>query len=263
MGRVVIRNVNESPTAIPPTSAGISVVGDVETKGVITEVSRPIMLWQHTMAPHGEIHWRQPPMGHVAYVWDGVADVNGTPVCRDGVVIIEHGAEAVLRTTTSSATVLHFHRPANLSAETSRAGGHVHVVNGNNAPQYRSSASTGYLFATSSCPTCELWFHKNVFPSGSPGAGLHSHSEDEIIFVLDGTMTLGRRKLSRGTALAIDATTVYRFGVGDDGLTFINFRPTHSYLSKVTPEGVASPISEQQLMTDAVVRTATEGIARH
>jgi hypothetical protein len=55
-------------------------------------------------------------------------------------------------------------------------------------------------------------------------AGIHSHTEDEIIFVTDGGIRLGSKLCGSGTALAIAANTLYGFTAGPDGLKFVNFR---------------------------------------
>jgi hypothetical protein len=86
------------------------------------------------------------------------------------------------------------------------------------------------MHADSGCPTCEVWLHENHFPGGrSPlpeeeKRGIHSHSEDEIIFVIDGAIRLGNKLYGPGTAVAIAADTLYSFTTGPEGLSFINFR---------------------------------------
>jgi hypothetical protein len=59
---------------------------------------------------------------------------------------------------------------------------------------------------------------------GASEKGVHSHSEDEIIFVTKGAMRLGTRLYGPGSAIAIPAETFYSFGVGPEGLSFVNFR---------------------------------------
>jgi hypothetical protein len=89
----------------------------------------------------------------------------------------------------------------------------------------------GGIHADSGCKTCEVWLHENHFPGDRPQLtpeeekrGVHSHSEDEIIFVTDGQIRLGTRLYGPGTAVAIAADTLYSFAVGPEGLSFINFR---------------------------------------
>jgi hypothetical protein len=87
------------------------------------------------------------------------------------------------------------------------------------------------MHADSGCPTCEVWLHENHFPGRTTPMtpeeekrGVHSHSEDEIIFVVDGEIKLGNRLYGPGTAVAIAADTLYSFTTGPEGLSFINFR---------------------------------------
>jgi hypothetical protein len=54
--------------------------------------------------------------------------------------------------------------------------------------------------------------------------GIHSHSEDEVIFITGGEMRFGTQALGPGAALAISAQAFYGFGVGPAGLRFVNFR---------------------------------------
>src|SRR6202011_3971793 len=80
----------------------------------------------------------------------------------------------------------------------------------------------------------------------------HLHTEDEIIVIHKGAMAIGRRSLGPGTALAIDANTVYSFGVPQEGLEFLNFRTSEPFYVKVGPknEPLHAPIPELALARD-------------
>ena len=54
---------------------------------------------------------------------------------------------------------------------------------------------------------------------------LHSHDEDEIIYVLSGEMRIGNRKLSPGSTLTVPGGVFYGFHAGPEGLVIPNFRP--------------------------------------
>jgi hypothetical protein len=252
MGRVVIADVNESSRIPFPSLAGVSVVGDIESKPILMAEDRPLILWQHTLAPGSEIHWDRPPVGHLIYTWSGGAEANGRRLDQDGALIIEHGAQADLHVGSAPVTVLHFCRPRNAAA--TRSGGGVHVVNHADALHYTISEVDGTVFADSSCPTCEFWFHRNDF-HGAKVAGRHLHTEDEIIFVVKGSMALGRRQLRPGSALAIDANTVYTFAAGESGLSFINFRAQDPYFVEVTPDGRSQPMREYEFVHEAAAKT--------
>jgi quercetin dioxygenase-like cupin family protein len=62
----------------------------------------------------------------------------------------------------------------------------------------------------------------------------HAHTEDEIVYVLEGSILLGARTLGPGDALHVTKDTLYGFTTGPDGCVFLNFRPTDKvgYLNK-------------------------------
>jgi quercetin dioxygenase-like cupin family protein len=62
----------------------------------------------------------------------------------------------------------------------------------------------------------------------------HAHSASEIIYVTRGELVLGARRCGPGSAIYIDADTLYGFRAGPEGATFLNFRgnPRPDYLFK-------------------------------
>jgi quercetin dioxygenase-like cupin family protein len=55
----------------------------------------------------------------------------------------------------------------------------------------------------------------------------HAHDEDEIIYVIQGELHLGRQVYGSGSAVYVPGSTLYSFSAGPDGLRFLNFRPRH------------------------------------
>lgn len=53
----------------------------------------------------------------------------------------------------------------------------------------------------------------------------HAHSEDEAIYVTEGSLALGARTVGVAGAVFIPARTLYGFRAGPDGCVFLNFRP--------------------------------------
>jgi quercetin dioxygenase-like cupin family protein len=53
----------------------------------------------------------------------------------------------------------------------------------------------------------------------------HSHAEDEIIYVLEGEISLGRQVCPAGSSVFIAGNTLYGFKAGPQGCRFLNFRP--------------------------------------
>jgi quercetin dioxygenase-like cupin family protein len=62
----------------------------------------------------------------------------------------------------------------------------------------------------------------------------HAHTEDEIAYVLEGSILLGAKTLGPGDALHVGKNTLYGFTTGPEGCSFLNFRPTDKvgYLNK-------------------------------
>src|SRR5215471_17388474 len=56
----------------------------------------------------------------------------------------------------------------------------------------------------------------------------HAHTASEIIYVTQGEIQLGSQVAGPGTAIFIDAETLYGFRAGPEGATFLNFRPVAS-----------------------------------
>ncbi len=145
-------------------------------------------------------------------------------------LIAERGALVTIQAGVEGAEVLVFAGTRAGRGE----GGHVHLLPLDRVPacerMSEQSDTGGAIHADSDCPTCEVWLHENHFsgieaPAPEEAArGVHSHSEDEIIVVLEGSMRLGSRLVGPGTALAIAADTLYSFTPGPDGLSFVNFR---------------------------------------
>lgn len=71
------------------------------------------------------------------------------------------------------------------------------------------------------------------------GAGeevsLHAHASDEIIYVLDGELQIGRKRLGPGASVFVGGNTLYGFRAGPEGVRFLNFRG-HGNTSFITRE---------------------------
>lgn len=53
---------------------------------------------------------------------------------------------------------------------------------------------------------------------------LHAHAEDEIIYVLEGEVLVGRKRLGPGASMFVAGNTLYGFRTGPEGARFLNFR---------------------------------------
>lgn len=229
MSKVSIISLDKARTVKPPSACSSS----GEVRAYWDDVRNPLHLHLYEIAAGRPLHFEQSDVDRVAYVWRGNV-IAGTHVLGEGSsAIVEHGRLLTIQGEAAISQILVF-AVADASHQ-SRVGGHIHLlpvahVPRTLAPDTGSYAARGGIHANSECPTCQVWLHENSFPGVSTVSkdeeklGIHSHTEDEIIFVTDGQIRLGRRLHGPGTALAIAANTLYSFTAGPEGLRFINFR---------------------------------------
>ncbi len=244
MGKVVIKQADQASTVPFSAVEGSAAIGAVQTKAVIQGADRPLLLWQHDMKAGAGLAFDKPNVGHVLYILAGAIEADGKTVEAGGTACVEHGAKADIRAVKDT-VLYHFHERE--PRHVSRPGGHVHVsgVKGILQARHAHANHFGTLWADADCPNCELWLHQSRFEAPRKQAHSHYHTTDEIIVVLEGTMTVGNRAMHAGTALAIDANTPYGFGTPEVGLTFLNFRATDSSNVQLLPEGAKPPYNER------------------
>ena len=92
---------------------------------------------------------------------------------------------------------------------------------------------------------------------------VHTHEQDEIVYVVAGQMLFGRHILNPGDSIHIPGMTLYSFRAGPEGLQFLNFRPRKdtTYYSKAEfdefqkLEGEQRAEYREQLIRAALKRT--------
>ncbi len=190
----------------------------------------PLHLHCNELNPGGSLHIGPRVLDCLAYVWTGAVHAGGHRLAAGSSLVVEHGAALELVAADEGAKLLVF-TTAN-APQQPRGGGHVHLLPVERVPRIpvMIPGVSGGLHFDSACPTCELWLHENMFAPEfvtpeTQNRSPHCHTEDEIIFVIRGGARLGNRMIGPGTALAVNALTMYTFDPGPEGLGFINFRP--------------------------------------
>ena len=222
-----VRIVGEGQARAVAAAPGCAGTGEIVA---LLDGAAPLHLHRHVLRAGDTLAIGPSPIDMLGYVWRGRVDAGGVALPAGSSVITEHGGAIALAAGDEGATVLVF---AAAQPAGQRAGGHVHLLPAASVPRNPDLGSPGVggaMHADADCPTCALWLHENHF-SGLPAMtpeiqarGIHSHSEDEIIFVTGGQIRLGNRLFGPGTAVAIAADTLYSLSPGPDGLSFINFR---------------------------------------
>jgi hypothetical protein len=171
----------------------------------------------------GELH--AGPGGEALYLLDGEVAVDGTVCPAGGAVVVEPGVEARLEAR-GAVRAAHFGARHAGPVEPGRG---VHVVGPRGLwTSGRLEGVEAVWFADSTCPTCAIAFFL-VSAADAHRGPPHSHTQDEIIYLIDGSLRTGARRYGPGTALSIHGGTRYALDGPPGGHRFLNFRTGVSY----------------------------------
>jgi len=182
----------------------------------------------------GAIGWDPPHGDEAVYVLGGGLSVDGRTCPPGGALIVESGATAEAQAV-GPTRVLHFGTrevapPTGgpFGAPDPAAHG-LHVVGPRGSwVSGRREGVRATWFADSTCPTCRAALFLVEADEAHDGPP-HSHSEDEIIYLLDGGLRMGAYTLGPRTSLCIPGRLRYSFRGAGVGHRFLNFRADASY----------------------------------
>jgi len=182
----------------------------------------------------GELHWSAPHSDDGVYVMEGELDVVHDGKVRrcptEGAVIVESDVECIARAV-GPTRVLHGGAydptpPADgMYGAPAREGRTVHVVG--DQGWYQSGGGVHFLarwFADSTQSSSRIAFFHVALHEPHRRDTPHSHSQDELIYIMDGSLVMGRSEYMPGTCLALPANVRYSVTTGANGIKFINFR---------------------------------------
>ena len=182
------------------------------------------------LADTTSIEWDAAHGDDAVYVFSGEMKIDGRRCPAGGAFVVESGVVASA-TAVGATRIVHFGSVdagmvdgGPLGAP--RAEGHgVHVVGP--AGAFESGQLEGVRatwFADGTCEACRCQLFEVTAPATSDREGkAHSHSEDEIIYLLEGSISMGAHTLEPFTALFVPADVRYALG-GSGGHRFLNFR---------------------------------------
>jgi quercetin dioxygenase-like cupin family protein len=176
------------------------------------------------------LRWTEHHGDEAVCVLEGELVTDGRICPAGGAVIVESGvaaeARAVGRTVVAHYGPVDATPPADGAYGPPRPDGHqVHVVG--DKGWFTAGDGVRYeavWWADSTCPTCRI----SVFHIHNPGSDErelpHHHTQDEIIYVLDGELRMGAHCYPAGTAISIPGNL--RYALRGDGrpLSFLNYR---------------------------------------
>src|SRR5438477_1258942 len=181
-----------------------------------------------------ELVWSGPHGDDGVYVIEGELDVTHDGVVRrcptEGAVIVESDVECRARAV-GPTRVLHVgaYDPApptdGMYGPPARDGHTVHAVG--DKGWYQSGGGVHYLarwFADSTQSSSRIALFHVALHEAHRRDIPHSHSQDELIYIMDGSLVMGRSEYMPGTCLALPANVRYSVTTGANGIKFVNFR---------------------------------------
>jgi hypothetical protein len=193
------------------------------------------------------LEWDKEHGDEAVYVIDGALVVTGDKVaggevdgeravsadCPPGGAIIVESGVAGRAVASGPTKIAHF---GSVWPPVDRGGEIVHVIGSRG--HYESPPDRPFFrfFVDSTCPTCDAFL---LFSQRDHGWSVtpHSHSADELIYVLSGGVRTGKQVNETGTCLAFPANVKYALAAEPSGFETINFRARRSELKFVDGEG--------------------------
>jgi quercetin dioxygenase-like cupin family protein len=192
----------------------------------------PLWLVVCDLAAGASIEWPARHGDEGIFVLAGRVAIDGKELPVEGAAIIETDVETSAMAVVASRLV---HVGPNAPAPTAWSyygapaseGRGVHGVGPKGLYATAGEGNDARFYAESTCPTCRitLFFARRGAPYESPR---HSHSQDELIFVTEGQISVGRYQVGAGDTLAVAANTPYRYRIGTAGFAFLNYHPDAS-----------------------------------
>ncbi len=178
----------------------------------------------------GTLEWGTEHGDDGVYVIAGALEIDGHTCPADGALVVESGAVCTARAVGVTQIVHCGAREASPPVdglyEAPAAGGHgVHVVGDRGwfASGNRERVVVRW-FADSTCPTCRIALFHVWRAEGNVRDRSHTHTQDELLYVLDGSLIVGGSEHGPGTCVAIPALTRYSLTSGPRGFAILNYR---------------------------------------
>jgi hypothetical protein len=182
------------------------------------------------LADGAELEWDEHHGDDGVYVLQGTLDVDGRRCPTDGALIVESGVAAMARALGPTRVV---HCGASdpeppgdgLYGPPATADHGVHVVGdrGRFASGRRERVAVRW-FADSTCATCRIALFHVWRAEGGVRDRSHTHTQDELIYVVDGSVVTSGVEHGAGACLAIPALTRYSLTSGPAGFAILNYR---------------------------------------
>ena len=211
---------------------GFAVDGEV-TARVVSPDDFSLWLIRADLADGTTIEWPEAHGDEAVYVIDGALEVEDPAgrtvvVPRAGSAVVESGVATRVRAR-GATRVMHV-GPADgvpptdgFNGPADPHGHGIHTVGPKGTYARVDGEGDSHYYADSTCPTCRITL-LSVGRNGPSTSAPHSHTQDELIHLVSGGLTLGARRVGPGDTLAIAAGVRYGFRGDEGGFLFLNYR---------------------------------------
>lgn len=203
------------------------VTGSVRSRPA-SPAGAPIWMLCAELEAGAVLRWEACHGDEALYVQRGELAVDGRSCPEGGAVIVESNARPTLTARVATQLVHMGPRddapPADGLYGPAKPGGqNVHVVGPRGTFEAREEGRDTRFFADATCPSCRLWllYTSRSFACEIP---VHSHSQDELIHLLEGEIQLGSLRAGPGDSVFIAADQLYHFRCAEEGFAFLNYR---------------------------------------
>lgn len=225
MRGIDFRRMEDAAAGYPAPTCRLD--GDA-TGAIAAPAGFPLWVARGELAPGARLRWTGDHGDEGIYLLAGELGVDGRRCPAGGVVVVEAGAPAEV-VAPDGARLLHFgpHDP-----EVPTTGYHgpprptprgTHVIGPRGLYAAAQPGRDTRMFADSTCDTCRI----TLFFTGRQAAYVaapHSHSTDEVLYLLSGEVRFGSHRMAPGDAAFIEADRRYAFRSGPEGFAFVNYR---------------------------------------
>lgn len=203
---------------------GVGAHGDCASTAFVPDGFPLQMVWSR-LGAGASLRWDPHPGDEVVYVHEGALNVAGVEAPAGAAVLIDAGAGPEIEAV-GDTVLLHF------ALQSPSEGGdrrRTAVVGPKGLYAWVDEDRDTHFYAQS-----DEDFSATFFYTGRHGqyrSAPHSHSADEILCVVDGGISLGRRRLPALSAIAVPGDRKYGFVSDPDGFGMVNYRREVSYFS--------------------------------
>jgi hypothetical protein len=193
----------------------------------------------------GGLRWPERHGEEALYVLDGAVVVDGRTVPAGGAMVLHADAACELTAAAGGARLAHFSAGPGAGSPVEGPAEPYHLLGPGG--WYRSGSPGGSQatwFADSTCPACDVTLLRVERDTPGNRGRAHSHSADEILFLVEGGIRLGAHEVPTGHAAFVPADTRYAVTCGPVKHGFLNYRARAS-LQRY--EGDAEPMVENGL----------------